>query len=162
MMTSRALKLCLAAVVVTLLVAGCSNNKASVANNADGASNDAAKWMSEPDAKGNRTPHKQGSLGPDGTVKVGNATCCVKGYQITPDFGFVYNGWYINYCCMGCDLEFEDSKAGCIKRLKEISGIDVSVAPTAEQIAAAKAMGEQTVKPADNKDDGGFPQYGDN
>ena len=148
--------ICLSVLVGSMVfgvaLAGCSSSQKKVANNAGGAASDAgdvasnaagasdeaAKWMSEPDEKGNTTPHKKFSAGPDGSVKVGNATCPMKGFEITPANGFVYNGWYISYCCLGCDLDFEDNVDKCAAELLKISGIDVRVAPTEEQKAAAR------------------------
>ncbi len=143
--------LCLFALVASLVLAGCSSSSTDVANNsggkssgdvasnAAGAGNDAeASWVSEPDAEGNTTPHKKFSAGPDGSVKVGNATCPMKGYEITASNGFVYNGWYISYCCLGCDLDFEDNPEKYAAKLNEISGIDVRVAPTDAQKSAAR------------------------
>lgn len=67
--------------------------------------------------------------GPRGLVRLGNERCCVRGYLCHDGWSFEYNGWYINYCCMGCDRLFQQDPDKYAERLYLLTGVDVRNPP---------------------------------
>lgn len=98
----------------------------------------AADRMRDASANGSVTPaHGPGAdsgapdlePGPDGTVRIGNATCPVMGNPVSSDVGVAFNGWWISFCCDGCDDRFLNDPDAYAANLLEQTGHDVRQKP---------------------------------
>ncbi|MGE0433542.1 MAG: hypothetical protein AB7K09_12570 [Planctomycetota bacterium] len=69
--------------------------------------------------------------GPHGTVKLGNAKCPVMGGNVNPQVGTAYNGWWINFCCGGCDAKLKADPDTFAAKLLEATGVDIRKSPAA-------------------------------
>ncbi len=67
--------------------------------------------------------------GPEGTVRLGNRTCPVLGKPVNSSVGVAHNGWWINFCCPGCDAKLADDVDTHAAVLLRETGIDVRRAP---------------------------------
>ena len=74
-------------------------------------------------------PNPAFESGPDGSVKLGNAACPVMGGAVKPGVGAVINGWWIGFCCPGCDTQLREKMAELAPRLRQETGIDIRQSP---------------------------------
>ena len=80
----------------------------------------------QPPAVGKALPY---AAGPAGTWRVGNEVCPVMGNPTNPDVGVAFNGWWISFCCPGCDKTFANDPSAYAGKLLDETGVDIRVSP---------------------------------
>ncbi|MGE0433544.1 MAG: hypothetical protein AB7K09_12580 [Planctomycetota bacterium] len=86
---------------------------------------------------GQRPDHFE--VGPNGTVKVGNATCPVLGRPASDRVGVAYNGWWINLCCGMCRDDVTTNKTDQVaEKLLAERGVDIRRTPAEQGVTATE------------------------
>ena len=91
--------------------------------------------------------------GPQGTTLLGNANCPVMGGAIDEAHGVEYNGWWVYFCCPGCDGTFLDEPEAYAAGLEEQTGIDVRLTPEEAEQAADWSEGPNGTRDVQNERD---------
>lgn len=101
--------------------------------------------------------HAHGPAGdavhPPETTPVNNANCPVMGGPVDPAIGVAFNGWWISFCCPGCDEMFLADVDAYAAELVAATGTDIHRSPQAVAQEAAWQRGPNGTRDLANEHD---------